>query len=175
MPSLSSHVVACSLANEDGVQKPVRPCAFRCVHGNETICFPARSGRTSCARQVVQKWIAWSSESGHMSSAKVQRLDHSAKSWQTRCVNASSLMNCVCVCARYFPHSHMPIDTVPATPGVRKWLLESEIRATGGASVPEQLLFWRRVMAQMQKVAVERNLKLDNANDVTAIHRLSFG
>ena len=41
--------------------------------------------------------------------------------------------------------------------------------------MPEQLLFGRRVMAQMQKVAVERNLKLDNASDVTAIHRLSFG
>ena len=45
---------------------------------------------------------------------------------------------------------------------VRKMLLPSEEKATGGVSPDEQLLFWRRVLGQMKVIAVQRDLQLND-------------
>ena len=57
---------------------------------------------------------------------------------------------------------------------VRKMLLPSEEKATGGVSPDEQLLFWRRVLGQMKVIAVQRDLQLNEPGDLAAILRLGF-
>lgn len=57
---------------------------------------------------------------------------------------------------------------------VRKTLLPSEEKATGGVSPDEQLLFWRRVLGQMKVIAVQRELQLNDPGDLAAILRLGI-
>lgn len=152
------------MKRQELLQRPVHESFEGRLRRADRVCKRARHQRSSGACQMVQECV-WFPDFLCCRSAmwKWKEIAYTAKDSPCAPVAHAGNSQRIFVIAVLFLLSL-----------VRKTLLPSEEKATGGVSPDEQLLFWRRVLGQMKVIAVQRELQLNDPGDLAAILRLGI-